>query len=236
MIESSVVKDLIEQASVSLAEILTPKGSGLERAGTGFAISSEGRLVTCLHVIDGLTEYYAQFWGEAKPHKAQLVIQDISHDLAVLFVEHPLRPLPLGDFAQVALGDDVLWGGFPLQIWVPSFHKGMVSFKGSLRLPQTKGDIEALQLDGTINRGNSGGPVIDPRDRRVVAIVSSSMGQLDEELASLLQRQEGAQIVIGGVDPVAGLKKIILDMDRHLQLGIGYGISVDYLSALIARL
>jgi len=43
-------------------------------------------------------------------------------------------------------------------------------------------------------------------------------------------------MTIGGVDPVAGLKKLIADMARHLQLGVGYGISVTYLSELVAGL
>jgi S1-C subfamily serine protease len=236
MIDSRVVKDLIERVSPSLAEILAPMASGLGKVGTGFAVSSEGTYATCMHVLGNATEFYAQFWGESKPVEAELLGRDADHDLAVLSVHQPVRPLPLGDFAQVDVGDDVLSGGFPLEIWVPSFHKGMVSFKGELRLPHIKGEVDAVQLDGTMNRGNSGGPIIDPRDGRVVAIVSSSMGAIDQDLASLVQRQEGARVAIGGVDPVAALKKVIIQMYRHLQLGIGYGISVDYLSRLIVRL
>ncbi len=238
MIKSSVVKDLIERTSLSLAEILTPTDQGLKRVGTGFAVSSDGKLATCTHVINGLRDYYAQFWGEegVKPHKAELAIQDADRDLAVLSIEHATRPLPLGNFDNVNLGDDVVWAGFPLEVWVPSFHKGMISFKGELPLPHTTGPTEGIQLDGPINRGNSGGPVIDARNGQAIAVVSSSMGRLDEELTSLLRRREYATITIGGVDPVRELKRIVADMDRYLQLGVGYGISVRYLSTLLSRL
>lgn len=242
MIESNVVKDLIERTSRSLAEILTPTDEGLKKVGTGFAISSDGKLVTCIHVINGLTDYYAQFWGEEKAaaRRAEIVIQDANHDLAVLSVEHSPHPLPLGDFAQVSLGDDVLWGGFPLEMWVPSFHRGMISFKGGLPLPYTTGPTEGMQLDGTINRGNSGGPVIDPRDGRVVAVVSSSMGRIDEELRLLVKPQlppgVSIDVSLGGIDPIASFKRIVAEMDRYLQLGVGYGISVRYLSTLVSRL
>ena len=229
------MRDVIKQVSPSLAEILIPTNVGLTKVGTGFAVS-KGRVASCMHVLNNISGHRVQFWGEAQPHEAKILIYDADHDLVIFSVDSVPRLLELGEFAQVEAGDDVLWGGFPLEIWVPSFHRGMISFKGKLRLPPLKDDIEALQLDGTMNRGNSGGPVIDPRDGRVVAIVSSSMGAIDEELAALLQRQEpGGGVRIMGVDPVAGLKKIIADMDRHLQLGIGYGISVDYMSQLLTE-
>lgn len=227
------MKELIERTSRSLAEILAPRAGALEKVGTGFAVS-EGKVATCVHVLGGMVGFRVQFWGESKAREVTDVEWDFDHDLAILSVEQTPPPLDLGAAVQVDPGDDVLWGGFPLEVWVPSFHKGMVSFKGKLRLPFLKDDIEALQLDGTSNRGNSGGPVIDLRDGRVVAIVSASMGKVDEELMELLQRKEAASMAIGGVDPIAGLKKVIMDMNRHLQLGVAYGISVDYLSELVA--
>ena len=228
------MKELIERTSRSLAEVLAPRGGALEKVGTGFAVSG-GKVATCAHVLGALEGFRVQFWGESKAREVSDVKWDFDHDLAILSVEQPPLPLELGASAQIDPGDDVLWGGFPLEVWVPSFHKGMVSFRGQLRLPFLKGDIEALQLDGTSNRGNSGGPVIDPRDGRVVAIVSASMGKVDDELMALLQRTEVMTIKLGGVDPITGLKKVIMDMNRHLQLGVAYGISVDYLSELVAN-
>ena len=222
VIESTVMKDLIERASVGLAEILVPSAGGLIKSGTGFAISADGRCATCMHVLGSISELHVQFWGTGKVAKAEIVKWDADHDLAILSTGQSLRPLPLGEFSQIDIGEDVVWGGFPLEVWVPSFHKGMVSFKGGMRLPQLKGEIEALQLDGTMNRGNSGGPIIDPRDGRVVGIVSSSMGAINEDLAAITQRQkEFGTVAIVGVDPIAVFKMIITDMDRHLQLGVG---------------
>jgi len=107
--------------------------------------------------------------------------------------------------------------------------------EGQLPLPHTTTPTECLQLDGTTNKGNSGGPVIDPGDGRVVGIISSTMGAVDEELAALLERKESATVHIAGVNPVAALKKIVIDMTRHLQLGVAYGISVRHLTELLEQ-
>lgn len=232
MITSTLMRDLIERVTPSLARIWVLSQSGWQANGSGFAVSADGLLATCLHVVSGWGRFAVQFAGEDQQLDAEIVKGQSTSDLTLLSVSQETRPLALGEFSQIEIGREVVWCGFPLHAWVHAFHKGMVSFKGQLPLPYTQ-TVEALQLDGTINRGNSGGPILDPEDGRVVGIVSSGMGAIDEALTKLLPAtRRGTRVVIGGVDPVESLALVVQQMERQLQLGIGYGISVDYLSRL----
>ncbi len=233
------MKDLIDRMTESIAEVLAQGESGWEKVGSGFAITSDGQLATSVHVLNGASEWMVKFWGDAQHHPAKQVAQDADHDVAIIAVEHATRPLALGEFRQVEPGDDVVWAGYPLAVWVPSFHKGMISYQGELPLPRTTGPTESLQMDGTINSGNSGGPVVDPHDGRVVAIVSAGMGQLSESVMQHLQPERPtrgrATVRMLGVDVPSAIEALIHEMDRNLQLGVGYGISVRYLEALMNR-
>lgn len=232
MITSTLMRDLIERVTPSLARILVRDQSGWHANGSGFAISADGLVATCLHVVSGAGRFAVQFAGQDQQLDAQIVKGQSAPDVTVLSVSQETRPLALGEFSQIEIGREVVWCGFPLDAWVYAFHKGMVSFKGQLPLPYA-GTVDALQLDGTINRGNSGGPILDPEDGRVVGIVSSGMGGINEALTKLLPAgRRGARVVIAGVDPVESLALVVQQMERQLQLGIGYGISVDYLSQL----
>ena len=74
-------------------------------------------------------------------------------------------PLPLGDIAEVAVGDKVMIIGSPIGLEF-TVHEGNVS-----SLQRSAFGVAYMQLDAKINPGNSGGPVIDTQGR-VVGVVS----------------------------------------------------------------
>lgn len=231
VITSTLMKGLIERVKPSVAEVLVRTQEGWQKNGTGFAISANGLVATCHHVIDGYPEYAVRF-GEGSHHTAKVKGARPNSDLAILEIEAETPPLPLGTMDQVEVGREVVWCGFPMYTWLLSWHKGMISHVGDI--PMKTAVIQGLQLDGTSNRGNSGGPIIDPTDGRVVGIIASSMGGLDAALQEAFRaaRSSAGIIQVGNVDPVAMLIGVVQDMERLIQLGVAYGISVDYLTAL----
>ena len=136
---------------------LNPTGSG-----TGFVVSSEGHILTNLHVIDRADAVSVRFRGERRRYEAEI----IGSDLAVLRIERgaTLSPLPFGDSDQVRVGDWAIAVGNPFGNLEGSVTVGVVSAKGRSDLAIHGGAPryqDFLQTDAAINFGNSGGPLLD---------------------------------------------------------------------------
>jgi serine protease Do len=141
-----------------------PGGHGSQRPlvhslGSGFIVDASGLVVTNNHVIAGAEEINVLL-ADDTVLKAQIVGRDTVTDLALLKVE-PKQPLPevkWGDSNQARVGDWVLAVGNPFGLG-GSVTAGIVSARAR--------DIHAgpyddfLQTDAPINRGNSGGPLVN---------------------------------------------------------------------------
>lgn len=236
VITSTLMKGLIEHVKPSVAEIRVLTQEGWVKNGTGFAISANGLVATCHHVIDGYDEYAVTF-GEGSQLTAKLKGARPNCDLAILEIDAETVQLELGILKHVEVGREVVWCGFPVNTWLLSFHKGMISYVGQIPVPGV-GRPKGLQLDGTMNRGSSGGPIVDPKDRRVVGILTSSLGSLDESLRKQFEDAKASKDMWGSIVkgelfyPVRMLIEVVQDMERLIQLGVAYGISVDYLTAM----
>ena len=237
MLTSTVMRDLIERVRPSVAEIWVRTPERWEKNGSGFAISSDGLIATCHHVINAWSQVAVSFGGGDR-HGSTLERVRPNCDLAILKIDAEVRPLALGTFDQIEVGREVVWCGYPLYSWLLSFHRGMISHVGEIPLSTGGGNAQGLQLDGTVNRGNSGGPIINPDDGSVVGIITSSLGSIDDDLREALRAAKATRGMIRmtqhgkTLDPAEMLVRVVRDMQRHMQLGVGYGISVDYLSAL----
>jgi S1-C subfamily serine protease len=151
-------------------------GSGTSQ-GSGFVVDDEGVILTNAHVITNVGEsesvrgadrVYVEFRdGERVP--ASIVGYDLFADVGVIRVEraaHRLEPLPLGNSATVAVGTPVAAIGTPFGNQ-SSLAVGVVSATGRSipSLTSRYAVADAIQTDAPINRGNSGGPLLDPRGR-----------------------------------------------------------------------
>jgi hypothetical protein len=86
----------------------------------------------------------------------------------------------------------VIFAGFPIEERMPlTFHRAMVSYVGRMRVATAKEPVQCLQLDGSVNLGNSGGPVIN-RAGEVVGVVSVRFGELTENLRWFQISEENA--------------------------------------------
>jgi serine protease Do len=138
-----------------------PQGPSIERGlGSGVIVSADGTILTNAHVIDG-AEKITVMTNDNKSFDAKLVGSDKPSDLAVLKIEaQNLAFLTLGNSDNVRIGDIVLAIGNPLGIG-QSVTAGIISAKGR-RTGLSDGSFEDfLQTDAPINRGNSGGALVN---------------------------------------------------------------------------
>jgi S1-C subfamily serine protease len=173
-----VPAQIFARRSAGVVTIISYFSGSSAAQGSGFVVSPSGTILTSAHVVTtagqggGHTErartVYVQFSdGDRSP--AKIVGYDLFDDVAVVRVDpkgHALRPVPLGDSAQVVVGAPVAAIGSPFGN-SDSLSVGVVSaIRRSIPSLTTSYDlIDAIQTDAPINHGNSGGPLFDARGR-----------------------------------------------------------------------
>jgi len=132
--------------------------------GSGVIISPDGYIVTNRHVIDGAVDIRVTM-SDRKILTAKLIGSDPLTDLAVIKIDgHDLPSVPWGDSTQLRPGQTVLAFGNPFGFRF-TVTRGIVS---ALNRPNPYSDDPRkpggfIQTDAAINRGNSGGPLVDAR-------------------------------------------------------------------------
>jgi S1-C subfamily serine protease len=140
---------------------------GGRSTGSGFALDSQGFILTNAHVVEGAESVRVRF-GDQDLVKAEVKGEDPSTDLAVIKVDPKkvkLRPIPLGDSSKVAVGDQAIAIGNPFGL-EHTVTTGIVSaLQRSIDAPNGFSIENAIQTDASINPGNSGGPLLDGKGR-----------------------------------------------------------------------
>jgi len=134
----------------------------LERGiGSGVIVSADGTILTNNHVVEGADKITVQM-SDDKTFIAKVVGADKPSDLAVLKIEAQNLPyLTLGNSDNVRVGDIVLAIGNPLGIG-QTVTAGIISAKGRRTgLSDGTSFEDFLQTDAPINRGNSGGALVN---------------------------------------------------------------------------
>ena len=166
--QNALIKDINDKPSKG------PVNPG-QFGGTGFALSSNGYVVTNYHVVQGADSVYVQN-SDGEAFKAKMIYIDPAYDLAVLQIIDPafkdLDVLPYS-FKKSAsdVGEDVFTIGFPRDDQV--YGKGYVSAKNGYA-----GDTVAYQVSIPVNPGNSGGPLLDNRGN-VIGIINGKQTMVD---------------------------------------------------------
>jgi serine protease Do len=132
----------------------------VQGVGSGVIVNSEGYILTNHHVVDGALEIKVEL-TDNRTFTAKLVGSDPPSDLAVLKIDaRDLPTLQLGDSDKVRVGDFVLAVGNPLGIG-QTVTSGIVSAKGRTSGLSDGSFEDFLQTDAAINRGNSGGALVN---------------------------------------------------------------------------
>lgn len=128
--------------------------------GSGVIVNADGYILTNHHVVDGAEQIKVDT-TDGKTFDAKLIGSDAPSDLAVLKIEaHNLPVLPLGDSDRVRVGDVALAIGNPLGIG-QTVTMGIISAKGRATGLSDGSFEDFLQTDAPINRGNSGGALVN---------------------------------------------------------------------------
>ena len=154
-------KKVYESAKEAVVQIGAVTAQG-QSTGTGFVISSDGKIVTNQHVVDGAQQVTVKIGTEGGEQQAEVLAADASKDLALLQVDASgLQALELGDSSGVEVGDSVYAIGSPYGL-DHTLTGGIVSALGrDLQAPDGSPIDGAIQTDAAINPGNSGGPLLD---------------------------------------------------------------------------
>jgi len=235
----------IKPAVVKVVSIMgqNPDGSLIGSSGSGFLVCEDGVVVTNNHVIGNADpqSITVRFHNGIVKQCTQIMCRDQPRDFAVMRIEDGSYPkVDLGDYDDLAEGDSVYFCGYPLRSNFHTIHHGIVSSKFVER------GVRIIQLDGSVNIGNSGGPLLG-MNNKVVGIITAKAGGIDERLMSLSDFVKKAPTVftldwelsdgqVVKVDPTKTLADVIEIIHDYTNVGIGYAFSIEYAKSELARL
>ena len=171
--EESINVRVYRQASPAVANILTKATEydffmdpvPVEGAGSGFLIDPRGYILTNNHVVEG-AQTIEVVLGDQSRYPAKFIGADQRNDVALVKIDPKGKTLPvlqLGDSNAIQVGQKVLAIGNPFG-FQSTLTTGVISALGrTVQTSQTTFIDEAIQTDAAINRGNSGGPLINSR-------------------------------------------------------------------------
>ena len=154
-----------------------PRSQRATSLGSGVVVSPDGYIVTNNHVVEGATDVKVSFFNKEE-YPAKVIGTDKYTDVAVLKIDKKgLTTLPFADSARAEVGDVVLAIGEPFGLG-QTVTMGIISAKGRGGLGIERFE-DFIQTDAAINRGNSGGALIDTKGELVginTAILSGETG------------------------------------------------------------
>jgi len=157
---SDIVQKLAAEAKQSVVVVTFSGRDGTQQGlGSGFVVSKDGLIATNLHVIGEARPISVQFADGKKFDVTEVHATEKASDLAVLRINAAnLKPLELGDSDTLVLGQPVIAIGNPLG-FKHSVVSGVVSQKREVE------GRPMIQVAIPIERGNSGGPLLDYQGR-----------------------------------------------------------------------
>jgi len=173
----------------------------VEGAGSGFVIDPRGYILTNFHVVQEAQSIEVVL-GDRSRYPAKFIGADQRNDVALIKIDpkgKSLVALPLGDSSKLQVGQKVLAIGNPFG-FQSTLTTGVVSALGrTVQTSQSTFIDEAIQTDAAINRGNSGGPLINSHGE-VIGINSA------------IYTPSGTTAGIGFAIPVNTAKRIAHDL------------------------
>jgi len=135
----------------------------LEGTGSGVIIDPRGYILTNYHVIAGAEEIKVTLSnGEEKKYDGKVVGKDPRTDLAVIEIKakEKFPVAKLGDSDKIRIGDWAIAIGSPFGL-KQTLTVGVISAKRQSLYVEGKEYRDMIQTDASINRGNSGGPLVN---------------------------------------------------------------------------
>ncbi len=170
--------------------------------GSGFILSKDGRILTNYHVIEE-TQQVEVTLSDKHKYKAQIILQDPAHDLALLQINASnLTPAVLSESRDLQVGQNVYAIGNPFGL-NGTMTTGILSSIRSVSEPQGPTIENALQTDAAINPGNSGGPLLNSRGEVIGINTLIATGGAEQSSG------------IGFAIPVDTIKAVLSDYSKY---------------------
>lgn len=138
---------------------LRPRTIERQELGSGVIMSAQGYILTNYHVVYG-ADHIEVALQDGRWLEAVLIGQDEISDLAVLYVQADNLPvIPQDPEIEPQVGDLVLAIGNPLNLG-QTITQGIISANGNNGL-SSRGYPDFMRMDAAINKGNSGGALVN---------------------------------------------------------------------------
>jgi S1-C subfamily serine protease len=164
--------ELQEFVRARLAALENKKTDDGGSSGTGVIVSANGNILTNAHVVRDCRNIEVKK-AQSIAASARIVAVDKENDLALL--QGDVTPVVLPSFRTARLGESVFAFGFPLTGFLAAsgnFTAGNITATAGIR-----DDARMIQTSAPVQRGNSGGPLLDASGG-VVGIVVAKLDAL----------------------------------------------------------
>ncbi|MCD6500918.1 trypsin-like peptidase domain-containing protein [bacterium] len=214
--------------------------------GTGFIISADGMILTNKHVVSDTQADYTVLTNDGKKYPAKVLARDPFQDLAILkiekeklidkegeFLQKPFTVVHLGDSENLQIGQTVIAIGNALGEFRNTVSVGVISGLGRTITASGGGIVETLedviQTDAAINRGNSGGPLLNLKGE--VIGVNVAMAQAAQNIGFAIPinkaKKDIEQVKTIGkiVYPFLGVRYVLItkELQKERNLKVDYG-------------
>lgn len=150
-------------------------------SGSGFFISSDGKLVTNYHVIEGCDQIQVKLYNGGFSPVKEILGADKYRDVAVLKING--RDLPyvkLGDSDEIEIGEKVIAIGSALGVFENTVTEGIISATERILEVSPGIEQEFIQITTPISSGNSGGALLNSGGKTIGIPSLSFSGEISE--------------------------------------------------------
>jgi len=207
----------------------TPKRGEVERkaeaTGSGVIIDPEGYILTNFHVIAGAQDIKVTLSnGEEKKYDGKVIGKDPKTDLAVIRIKSKEKfpAAKLGDSDKIKIGDWAIAIGSPFGL-KQTVTVGVISAMRQSLYIEGKEYREMIQTDASINRGNSGGPLVNIKGE-VIGINTA------------IYAPTGVFAGVGFAIPINNAKEILTELIEKGRVVRGWlGVEIREVDEVIAK-
>jgi S1-C subfamily serine protease len=208
-----------------VVQVLALNGQNIISFGSGSVIDNGKTVLTCAHcVVPGAQMSIADPKTPGQALFGTVVFQDQANDIALIEFPNVVgTPVKLANSAQCAIGNGSFVVGYPMGVTEQVLLSSHIA-----SITQT-----AIRIDASVNHGNSGGPLFNLAGEQI-GVVNAKHGSLSAFLNQIKNATPGANVFISGIDPIKVIQELISEMQKNLNLGIGYAIPTATLRPLHA--
>jgi S1-C subfamily serine protease len=192
------LSDAIDRALEYVAFVRVHREGGAGAEGSGFVVSSDGRVATVAHLLRDARRIEVSVLGGRGPHPASVLETDVAADTALLKVEaRDWRHARLHRGPPIGLGQEVAILGFPhSDLFARAGGNPLaMAMRGIVGSRYRLGGCDNYVIDIPASQGMSGGPLVLASSGDVIGVVrgrfepervrASLDGRAQEEVLSM---------------------------------------------------